>query len=256
MTRIFLATTAIALLLSAALIAQDRDDAKGSESVRITNGPVVEATGEKTATIAWSTNVNAGSTVLWGTAPGQLTHKAQKPWGGTSHRVEINDLPARTKIYFMVESEHAKGTGTSAKSTEQSFMTQGAGESHGAPVSGEEAGERGEKHEPVRITNGPVVEATGEKTATVAWSTNVDSSTTLRYGTAPARMDHAAQAPWGGTEHRVHIQNLKPGTTYYFMAESQQGRGTGTSAKSAQGTFTTQGSASTPMAKAKPAHHK
>ena len=107
----------------------------------------------------------------------------------------------------------------------------------------------------LQITNGPTVESVNGNSATVAWSTNVDASTTLHYGTTPGNLDHAAQEKWGGTEHRVHIQNLKPGTTYYFVAESQQGRGTGTSAKSQQGTFSTQGVASTPMA-AKTAHRK
>ncbi|HUO60983.1 MAG TPA: fibronectin type III domain-containing protein [Candidatus Acidoferrales bacterium] len=54
-----------------------------------------------------------------------------------------------------------------------------------------------------------------------------------------------AEAPYADNEktvgqtHRVHIRNLKPGTTYFFYVDSGQGEGTGTEAKSGVAQFTT-----------------
>jgi hypothetical protein len=91
----------------------------------------------------------------------------------------------------------------------------------------------------VQITHGPVVENVTDTTAEIAWSTNVNSGTSLHYGTDPTHLDQTAGMPWGGFTHRVLIKNLKPNTTYYFKAESGQAQGTGTLAEAAQASFQT-----------------
>jgi hypothetical protein len=91
----------------------------------------------------------------------------------------------------------------------------------------------------VQITNGPVVEILTDTTAQIAWSTNVNAGTTLRYGTDPGHLDQTAGMPWGGLTHRVTIKNLSPNTTYYFSAESSQGQGTGTQAQTGPSSFQT-----------------
>lgn len=91
----------------------------------------------------------------------------------------------------------------------------------------------------VQITNGPVVESVTDTTAQIAWSTNVNSGTTLRYGTDAGHLDQTVSMPWGGLTHRVIIKDLKPNTTYYFKAESAQGQGTGTQAETGQSSFQT-----------------
>jgi len=83
---------------------------------------------------------------------------------------------------------------------------------------------------PVRITHGPVVESVTSSTAIIAWSTNVNSGTTLRYGTSANHLDQGAGMPWGGFTHRVYLKDLQPGTKYFFQAESGKAQGTGTSA--------------------------
>jgi hypothetical protein len=91
----------------------------------------------------------------------------------------------------------------------------------------------------VQITNGPVVEHVTDTTAEIAWSTNVNSGTVLRYGTDPSHLDQNAGMPWGGLTHRITLKDLKPNTTYYFKAESGQGQGTGSHAETAQASFQT-----------------
>jgi len=92
---------------------------------------------------------------------------------------------------------------------------------------------------PVRITSGPVVEHVTDTTATIAWSTNVNAGTTLRYGTDANHLDKNAGMPWGGFTHRVYLRGLHPGTKYYFQGESAKAQGTGTSAQTDVMTFET-----------------
>src|SRR6185312_16902645 len=48
----------------------------------------------------------------------------------------------------------------------------------------------------VQITHGPVVENVTDTTAEIAWSTNVNSGTSLHYGTDPTHLDQTAGMPW------------------------------------------------------------
>ena len=102
----------------------------------------------------------------------------------------------------------------------------------------------------VKLTNGPVVESVQDDKATIAWSTNDNSSTILKYGTDPNNLDRTAERPWGGHTHRVYLKNLKPNTTYYYRVESTQAQGTGSQVISGVETFKTKGeeTASTPAA--------
>jgi hypothetical protein len=102
----------------------------------------------------------------------------------------------------------------------------------------------------VKIIHGPVIESTKPTTATVAWSTNVNASTILKYGTNPGDMDQTAEARWGGRTHRVYLRNLKPGTTYYYRIESTQAQGTGSQAVSGVQQFRTPGAAAASAAPA------
>lgn len=99
----------------------------------------------------------------------------------------------------------------------------------------------------VRIINGPVIEHIAAEMATIAWSTNVQSSTVLRYSTDPNNLSKVARAPWGQETHRVHLSGLKPNTTYYFVVESGQAAGTGTLAKSTPAVFRTTAAGAPPF---------
>ncbi|MFB3814798.1 MAG: fibronectin type III domain-containing protein [Terriglobales bacterium] len=323
-----LAMVAALLLWTAGLaLAQTQN-----QSVQITNGPVVENTTGNSVTVAWSTNVNAGSVVRYGTDPNKLDQRAQVPWGGMTHRVTIKNLQPNTTYYFQVESSQGQGTGTGALSDIQTFKT--SGEQSGASAGGATASNAGPGNfqlvagpivqdltdksatlwwqtnqavegskvhygtspnalnqtaqatsenngtthkaqlsglQPnttyylvalrpdgnkstemqfhtrpenfaqsgVHITNGPVLESLGDNQAVIAWSTNAPASTVVKYGTDPQSLTETAQAPWGGTTHRVTIPNLKPNTRYYFQVESAQAKGTGAMAQSQPGAFQT-----------------
>jgi phosphodiesterase/alkaline phosphatase D-like protein len=104
-----------------------------------------------------------------------------------------------------------------------------------------------ESPQKVQITKGPRVESVTNDTAVIAWSTNVNASTLVRYGTEQQKLTATAEAPWGGLTHRVTIRNLRPGTAYYFQAESNQGQGTGSKAVSDVARFSTRGQTALPQ---------
>lgn len=106
---------------------------------------------------------------------------------------------------------------------------------------------RAEANENLQITSGPRLEHADSNSAVIAWSTNTNGSTVLKYGTDPNNLNQSAETPWGGLTHRITIQNLQPNTTYYFQASSGQGQGTGTEAKSSVWQFKTTNAPEVPM---------
>ena len=90
-----------------------------------------------------------------------------------------------------------------------------------------------------RITDGPRVKQTTRNSAEIAWSTTAAGSSVVRYGSSPDALSQIAEQPWGGSHeqngdfnHTVWVKNLRPDTTYYFVVDTGQGRGTGTGAQS------------------------
>jgi hypothetical protein len=102
------------------------DRAPQNDAVQITHGPIVENVTDTTAIIAWSTNVNAGTVLHYGTDPKHLDQTAGMPWGGLTHRVNLKDLKPGTTYYFQGESPNGQGTGTSAQTAPASFQTKPA----------------------------------------------------------------------------------------------------------------------------------
>lgn len=246
-TKTVLCIMAVVVSLSLGVYAQQ------TQAVQIIDGPRVEGTGDTWAVVAWTTNAGGSSIVRYGTNPSSLNQTAESPYSGAkvhsgkvTHRVHIKNLQPNTTYYFLVDSGQGSGTGTEVKSSVASFQTKAAGTASTMP-SGMMSGDTDDnmKHAAVQITDGPRVEGTGDTWAVIAWTTNEASSSVIRYGTNPNSLNQMAQAPYADTEgankqtHRVHINNLKPHTTYYFAVDSGQGEGTGTSARSSVSQFTT-----------------
>src|SRR5437763_16108227 len=89
------------------------------------------------------------------------------------------------------------------------------------------------QNQQLQITNGPTVEGVGDTWAVVAWTTNEGSSSVLHYGTDQNNMNQTAQQDYQksqssqGANHRVRVNNLQPGTNYYFKVDSGQGQQSG-----------------------------
>jgi phosphodiesterase/alkaline phosphatase D-like protein len=229
----------LSLTLTVAVFGQKSE----APAEKIINGPVVEGVGDTWAVIAWTTNTGGSTILKYGTSQNRLDKTAQAPYADNdkvehqTHRVHLKNLKPGTTYFFQAFSGQGEGTGTSDQSKIMQFTTKGL--PGGLPQSG------GEKAEALRIIDGPRVEGVGADSAVIAWTTNTGGSSVVRFGTDANNLSQTAQAPYADNEstkeqiHRVHLQHLKPGTTYFFIVDSGQGEGTGTEAKSKVAQFTT-----------------
>ena len=240
----------LALILSLALgifaVGQTPQNPAQPQNLQIINGPVVERTGPHGAVIAWTTNVGGSSLVHYGTDPNNLNQTAQAPYKNATnqpnqtHRVRIRNLQPGTTYHFVVDSGEGAGTGTQAKSPVAQFTTAQPGQ-----ASNNNGGQ------PLQIVHGPVVEDVGNNYAVVAWTTNDGSSSFVRYGTDQNNLGQTAQTDYVDSDkgsqngqlnpatHRVRIENLQPGTNYFFIVDSTDGDNTTGEAKSAVAQLTT-----------------
>jgi hypothetical protein len=212
-----------------------------TEALKITQGPLVEGVGDTWAVIAWTTNTGGSSMVRYSINPENLSQTAAAPYSdnertvGQNHRVRLNGLRPGSTYYFMAVSGQGEGTGTQATSPLRQFATKGA----------TQVGRGTGRDETVRITDGPRVEGTGSTWAVIAWTTNTGGGSIVRYGTDQDHLRQMAESPYSDDDktkaqnHRVRIANLRPNTRYYFIADSGQGEGTGTEARSLISQFTT-----------------
>ena len=69
----------------------------------------------------------------------------------------------------------------------------------------------------VEITQGPQVEEVSNDSARINWETNVPAQTLVRYGTDPNNLNQQATVSWTSTSHSAQLQDLQPGTTYYYQ---------------------------------------
>jgi phosphodiesterase/alkaline phosphatase D-like protein len=81
----------------------------------------------------------------------------------------------------------------------------------------------------LKIVDGPNIESLTDTHVQIAWSTDVEASALVRYGTSQNKLDQVVRQKWGGYKtqrsavHRLQLQNLKPNTTYYYQVESGDG---------------------------------
>jgi hypothetical protein len=104
----------------------------------------------------------------------------------------------------------------------------------------------------VRIIQGPELELAKEHLTIIRWTTNNPGGSPehygiVHYGTDPKNLSQTAKSPirlnpdHPSTIFRVRLDDLKPGTTYYYMVGSMEANGTDDGTKSAVRQFTTPG---------------
>ena len=102
----------------------------------------------------------------------------------------------------------------------------------------------------VRITQGPEVELSKSFLTIIRWTTNNPGGSpehygVIHYGTDPKKLSQSAQSPirlnpnHPTTVFRVRMDDLKPGTTYYYAVSSVESNGTDDGMKSTIKQFTT-----------------
>src|SRR5579864_1811341 len=104
----------------------------------------------------------------------------------------------------------------------------------------------------VRITQGPEIERADTDFAIIRWTSNNPGGSpehygVVHYGTDPKNLSQTAKSPirlnpnHPSTVFRVRLDDLKPGTTYYYTVGSMEANGTNDGTKSAIQQFTTPG---------------
>jgi hypothetical protein len=104
----------------------------------------------------------------------------------------------------------------------------------------------------VQITQGPEVELSKPFLTIITWTTNNPGGSPehygiVHYGSDPKNLSQTAQSPirlnpsHPSTIFRVRMDDLKPGTTYYYTVGSMEANGTDDGTKSAVKQFTTPG---------------
>jgi phosphodiesterase/alkaline phosphatase D-like protein len=104
----------------------------------------------------------------------------------------------------------------------------------------------------VQITKGPEIEMSKEFLTIIRWTTNNPGGSPehygiVHYGTDPKYLNQTAKSPirlnpdHALTVFRVRMEDLKPGTTYYYRVGSLGANGTDDGTKSTIKQFTTPG---------------
>ena len=103
-----------------------------------------------------------------------------------------------------------------------------------------------------QITQGPEIESSKESLTIIRWTANNPGGSdehfgVVHYGTDPNNLTETAKSHirlnpnHSYTVFRVRLDDLKPGTTYYYAVGSMESNGTDDGTKSAVKRFTTPG---------------
>src|SRR6266849_32676 len=103
----------------------------------------------------------------------------------------------------------------------------------------------------VRITQGPEMERVDPDFAIIRWTSNNPGGSpehygVVHYGTTPKDLSQTAESPirlnpgHSYTVFRVRMDDLKPGTTYYYAVDSMEANGKDDGVKSPVKRFTTE----------------
>ncbi|RJQ31553.1 MAG: hypothetical protein C4562_05805 [Actinobacteria bacterium] len=144
------------------------------------------------AVVTWNTNIDSDSHVEYGTTSnlGKVTGDYENT---SNHRVILEKLKPGTKYYYQIKSTD-KYSNVSSK-TPSTFTTK-----------------------PFKISNINVEEATNS--ATVSWTTNIESTSSVEYKTAKKAQSKVAGDSKLTTEHQVTIKGLTESTTYLIKLKS------------------------------------
>jgi phosphodiesterase/alkaline phosphatase D-like protein len=189
----------------------------GSADAKVMVGPIPQQVTENSAVLWWETAIPSNTEVKYGAAPNSLTQSAKGQDNERTHKVQLTGLKPATTYHFAV----LKPDGTPNETGQ--FTT--------LPMNAEQV-------QKVRLIDGPVLEFLSDNRAVIAWTTDVPSSSRVRYGEDQKQLSQSAEGPWG-TKHRVELTNLKPGARFYFSVDSIQSAGQGGGASSAVATFHT-----------------
>jgi hypothetical protein len=203
-------------------------------------GPTATYSSDRTATVAWTTDVPTDSVVLYqgaGGIPQQRTDGEQV----LEHRVTLKNLDPGTEYAVTVSGADALGSqtalatapATGARAASAADLAQ-----ERAPVPALTVVTAAEPDTaPPVILAGPSVAGVGRTQAVVSWVTDEIADSVVRYGRLGTGRKEQAGAIARTTEHRVVLTNLVPGKAYEVRVRSTDPEGNGPT-ESGTATFT------------------
>lgn len=154
------------------------------------------------ATVTWSTNVAATSLVNYGLTTSYGSQTTVNSNLVLGHSMGLTGLSASKTYHYQVVS--ADSAGAQASSQDFTFATSG----NGTPTISE-----------VGSSN---VTTTG---ATISWTTNVPTTSQVKYGTTASYGQASSVNSTLATSHSVTLSGLSASTTYHYQAVSVDGPG-------------------------------
>ena len=158
---------------------------------------IASSTNTTSATITWSTNESASSTVNYGLTSSYGTASTSASLI-TSHSIILNGLSTSTTYHFQVAS--ADASGNVATSSDYTFTTAAAPDIT-----------------PPVISN--ISTSTTQTTATITWTTDENATSTVNYGLTSS-YGNASTSVSLVTSHSITLSSLTATTTYHFQVSS------------------------------------
>lgn len=167
-----------------------------------TSNPVISGVASSSvsysgATITWTTDENATSTVNYGTTASYGTSSSSAV-STTNHSIVLSGLSGSTTYHFQVASGDTAYN--YATSTDYTFTTTEAPDTTPPVISS-------------------IASSTTETTATITWTTNESATSTVNFG-ATLGYGTASSSSSLTTSHSITLSSLTPSTTYHFQVSS------------------------------------
>ena len=164
---------------------------------------------EDSATLTWSTDAPATSTVELGTKPDALRPVSSVRSRTTSHRVVLDDLQPGTTYYLRVVSAGADGTSRSEPAQSQALETFSTPAADAAPP----------------VITGARAFSLPDGTARVTWTTSEPASSRVEFGQSRGSMTEHRLDDALVLEHDVVLTGLAADRTYWLRVSSEDGSG-------------------------------
>ncbi|MEN9647282.1 MAG: hypothetical protein RLY57_86, partial [Candidatus Parcubacteria bacterium] len=159
---------------------------------------VASSTTDVTATITFTTNESASSTIQYGTniSYGSASTSATT----TSHTFNLTGLSQSTTYHFRINARDAAGN--LATSTDYTFTTIATPDTTAPVISS-------------------IASSTAVATATVSWTTDESSDSKVSYGTVSGIYTTSTSSASLTTSHSLGITGLSASTRYYYVVVSK-----------------------------------
>ncbi|MFA5248731.1 MAG: fibronectin type III domain-containing protein [Patescibacteria group bacterium] len=177
-------------------ISASQNDSITIDSTAPTISAIASSTDTTTATITWTTNENATSSVSYGSTVSYDSASSSNELASTTHTINLSSLDSGSTYHFKIFSTDTYGNTSS--SSDNTFYTTGTDST------------------PPEIDN--ISSSTTLTTATITFTTNEEATSTIYYGEDDS-YGSTSSSNTSTTTHSIIISSLATTTDYHFQIE-------------------------------------